>query len=654
MKPPVPRGSRAREVLAGAAVFLLAEAVRLAALWELSASPTFRTPVVDGAGYFEAARALAEGRGWDTIFFFQSFFYPGFLAAAVRVFGASPLPAKLLQALLGGLTCLLAWRIGRRCFEETAGLLAGLVVAAYGPLVFFETELVPAGWAAFWSAALVLALLRAADQKGLPRAFVWGVCGALAGLTRAEAFPFLLVGTWWLWHVRARGGDSRRDLRQMLGAVALGWALVLLPVAGLNQRLNGHFTFLPASGGINLHVGNNPDRCGTLAIRPGWRWYWLESLPLRAGVRDIWEGERYFLRRVLEYVRSQPRDFSRGLAVKTLELVNSRESPRETDLYLYRQWSRLLGALVWTARGFGFPFGLLLPAAAAGWLLLWRKAPAPLLVSSLLTSLAIVLVFVSARYRVALSPLLAVMAAGGLVEAVRLARERSWRPLSAAALLFAGVLLASWLPKPACRERTNYEAELYFNVGEQKVAQGRIAAALPDFAKALELDPRAVEARSALGAALYLEGRREDGLAQLAEAVRLEPENQYALNNLGNALMAEGRLEEAQLEFQKVLGLNPAFPDAVNNMGVLRARRGSLGEARRHFERALSLKPGHAEAHHNLGKTLALAGDWPGARRHFSEALRLRPHFSEARENLERLPAPGEVPAPVMTGAEPR
>ena len=50
---------------------------------------------------------------------------------------------KIVQALLGIGTCLLTWSIARRLLSARAALLAGIIVAYWGPLLFFSAQLLP-------------------------------------------------------------------------------------------------------------------------------------------------------------------------------------------------------------------------------------------------------------------------------------------------------------------------------------------------------------------------------------------------------------------------------------------------------------------------------------------------------------------------------
>jgi len=145
-------------------VFLLAVLVRAVYLYQSSDNPTFRAPVVDSLTYDQMARRVVEGEGITDNFFWQPLFYPLFVSMVYWLSNSSILCVKIVQAVLGAVTCVLAYRVGGKIFGRLAGILAGAITAVYMPLVFFEGELLAAGWAAFWSVATVLTLIKAAEK----------------------------------------------------------------------------------------------------------------------------------------------------------------------------------------------------------------------------------------------------------------------------------------------------------------------------------------------------------------------------------------------------------------------------------------------------------------------------------------------------------
>ena len=179
-------------------IFALALAVRLVYLGEIAKSPTYHVPIIDSASYDQHARLLVEKGVFYERFFWQGFFYPFFLAAVYLFTGGSILWARLIQILLGSLLCVLVYRLGAKLFGRRAGIVAGATAAFYGPLIFYDAELLDTGFSALWAVVLVLLVLRARDAKDLPSAALAGVCGGLAVVTRATFLPYFVVACVWL------------------------------------------------------------------------------------------------------------------------------------------------------------------------------------------------------------------------------------------------------------------------------------------------------------------------------------------------------------------------------------------------------------------------------------------------------------------------
>ncbi len=622
------------------AVFLFALLLRVLYLVESSGNPTFELPIVDSGDYYEMAREFFETRSIDKLFFYQPFFYPSFLSLVCLFFKSPIITAKLIQAVVGSLTCLLTFLLGKKVFGLRSGILAGAIAALYGPLVFYGGELLAASWAAFWSVALILLLIEAGERKSAGLFFVLGLCGGLSAITRPNFVPFFLAGSIWLAVV-----FRRRVVRGLVFLLA-GFLLIALPVAFQNYRLTGAFSILPASGGINLYLGNNPDPCRTLSARPGEEFQRIRDLPKGEGPAGRREEGSYFYRRTLDYLLDQPFSFLVGLARKTVRFCSSRETPRTVNIYVFRRWSRLLSLLVWKVGGFGFPFGVLLPLAACGIVYRRKEIPAPLYLFLIIYPLTIVLVHVSGRYRLAAIPPLIAVGAAGLEAVIGMAREKKWRRLAGAVVLMAGALLLSTLPGPFCEEKVNYYAELYAGLGGKHYQAGRVGEATAAYREALRIRPDYPHAHNNLGAIFAEEGELEEAISHYRAALRIDPAYAEARVNLGAALGREGRLDEAISQYRLAVEEIPFSAVAHNNLGASLARRGEMEEAVVHYREALRLNPDYADAHNNLGAALGEEGKLEEALFHFNEALRIEPGNLKSLHNrsfvFEKLKAGGK------------
>jgi hypothetical protein len=147
------------------AIFAGALALRLLAVFESLDNPSFFFPIVDAGAYDAIARELAANGNISPRLFWQPFLYPVFLAATYLISGGSILAAKVLQAIIGSLTCSLVFILGNRQLGKNVGLAAATITALYGPVILFEGELLAAGLAAFFAVLLVLLFTIVADRS---------------------------------------------------------------------------------------------------------------------------------------------------------------------------------------------------------------------------------------------------------------------------------------------------------------------------------------------------------------------------------------------------------------------------------------------------------------------------------------------------------
>jgi tetratricopeptide (TPR) repeat protein len=308
---------------------------------------------------------------------------------------------------------------------------------------------------------------------------------------------------------------------------------------------------------MNLYMGNKPDRPRHMAVRPGPQWMELLLLPARDGARTKAEEQRFFARRVARYIRTQPLDFAAGLARKTVHLLSTREIPSNFDLYAARRDSRLFSLLTWKAGRFGFPFGVLLPLAVVGLFVLRRRIPVPMALFLVLYPAAIVLVFVTARYRAPVIPVLAVPAAAGLWAVVDNARRRRWLPLAAMAGAVAGVGVLASLAGPFAAETIDYEAETCFSLGSELQQQNQLDAAEAWYRKGLERDPHFSEAYNSLGRIRAEQGRLDDAADLYRKAIELAPQHYWYHYNLGSVLLQQGKIDEGIRHSLEAIRLSP-------------------------------------------------------------------------------------------------
>jgi 4-amino-4-deoxy-L-arabinose transferase-like glycosyltransferase len=580
----------------GGVIFFLALGIRILYLADSADNPTFSIPIIDAMTYDTLAQNFVKtGKGSDG-FFWQSPFYPLFLSMIYKFFGTSMILVKILQAILGAFTCFLTYRLGTMLFDQKTGFTAGIISAFYIPMLFFEMELLAAGWATFFSVLLIFLLLRQIKAPNNRNIFYLGLCAALCVITRPVFLPFFaiagIIGVVLAWNRSA----SRRTM--LIAGVCLiaGFLIISVPTALWNKHLTGYARILPYSGGLNLYVGNNPDYEETIKIRPGNSWQKLMDIPVKLGLNDPSEGEKYFFNKVKTYAREHPKAFFTGLVRKGFEFISAREIPRNTDIYLFRQWSVILKAGVWKIGRWGFPFGCLLPLALLGMSYRYRTKGAWLILFVVVYTGAIVLVFVSARYRIPIIPALSVFAANAAVSLHYLLRRMPWRVIL---ILVIGVISSMVLGRLP-QETIHYRSELYYGIGSSCQKQGRITEAITAYQTAIAERDDYLEVYNNLGN-LYMQlNLTELALNTLQRSLAIYPNDDLTLNNLAVAYSKLGRFPEAEAFYRKSLVIEPDVPYRLMNLGLCLLEQEKEAEAKEIFDHILRIDPNYKKARNVL------------------------------------------------------
>jgi 4-amino-4-deoxy-L-arabinose transferase-like glycosyltransferase len=573
-------------------VLALALGIRLLYLMDSSDNPSFDMPILDANTYHTLARSFAAASKMTEAFFWQAPFYPLFLSLFYKLFGVSVLGVKLLQALLGAATCLLACRLATQLYDRRTGLVAGLICCFYAPMIYFESELLATGWATFWPLLLLLLLRNFQRAPSRWKAVGLGVVSGLSAITRPVFFPFLwimaLILGVWIW----RRNRALKPWSVQTACLLAGFLLVAVPVASWNKQLTGQARIRPYTGGVNFYIGNNRDYDEMINIRPGESWQALIDTPKQIGLTKPSEIEKYFVDQTKAYVKESPQAFFKGLFRKATEFFSAREIPRNTDIYLHREWSLMLRAGLWRWGRWAFPFGLLLPLALWGAI---RRSPRshPWLLLFVVTYVgSVVLVFVSARYRIPLIPEMSILAANGAVCMPRSVRRGAWKLL----LVLAAGTMIGMATAHVPQDDIDYKAELYYYLGGGYNRESRTEEAVAAYQRAITERPDYLEARINLGALYMREGRLGLAERQFASALRAHPDDPIILSNLAGVLYQKGNFQEAETLYQRSLRLEPGVPLRMINLGLCFFRQGKLEAAKAEFGDVLRLDPGNRKA----------------------------------------------------------
>ncbi len=529
--------------------------------------PSFSWPILDGAYYLDWARSILTGASWDGSAFYMAPLYPYLLAGFLRLFGESFTLLYLLQHLAVVASAGVLAEFARRAADEKAALATAALVLLYHPLLFFASrplgEPVPL-------LAISLALLLA-HAEGSP---MWAAAGVAAGVASLGRPNLLLVPALWA----AAEVGRRRYLRA--GALLLGTALAVSPVALRNHLVSGHLVPISANSGIVLYLGNGPGAVGGLTRIEGF-----------SGGLANQRAEAVALARARSHADLDPVEADRWWGREAL-----RERLRDPVGSLLLLGRRFLLTIDDAEHGLDYSpsidpvplrhaapvhFAILLALSAAAIVLAgFRGSGGRLAWLAIASCAAAPLIFyASSRHRLPMAMLLAVPAGVGLSGFLG-ARGAIPRGKLLRAIVVGASCGVISLAVPSGGAKRSEEANALLGLAESASRAGDLAAAERMTARAVELD---------------------GGSA----AVRF---------NRGAVLERAGRSREAEEEYRRALGIDPGFGEAAANLAGLLVKKGAAMEAVPILRRALAARPAHALCWTNLVVALRAAGDLAGAR----------------------------------------
>lgn len=472
---------------------LIALAYGAACLFSYWQTPLGRFPVLDERENLDLAAQIAAG-SLPAEPFYRAMGYP-LLLALFPALGTPPdllpLVATAFGLALHLVNTLLVARLALRLFASWRGsLFAGILHAIHPVLIFYALQIQDGVLAATLLLAGLFALIgpEAVTKPGPCRAALAGLAWALASLVRPQLLVLLpVLPLAWLWFHRERG-RAPAALASLAAALLAPWLLL----GAIQMRLHGEFRLLPTQGPYNLWAANHPGADGR---------YFIQTVPAPAGATHLNPTRHETLVLYARESGRPPREI-------TLDEANAHWRSRLLAIDA-GGWLRLLGRKTvylladydaYNNKTYAFhkarspwlrpnPLGwaLVLALATLGFAALFardRRAAAVWALAALALAAAVLLTFVSGRFRLPLLVLLCPLAGGVL----------AWRALPRHVLIcsatVAGILgaISAANPLGARDERTFVQDHLL--CASSAARAGDDLAAWNEAAAALRRSPR--------------------------------------------------------------------------------------------------------------------------------------------------------------------
>jgi tetratricopeptide (TPR) repeat protein len=185
------------------------------------------------------------------------------------------------------------------------------------------------------------------------------------------------------------------------------------------------------------------------------------------------------------------------------------------------------------------------------------------------------------------------------------------------------------------REPENPQA--FFLRGRVQVRLTKIRAAVPDFQRALDLDPERDEVRRQFAEALLDSGSWQEAQKHFERLQQRQPADPAALLGLARCRAEAGELDEAGALLDNLLAVQADSPLALIERGRVSLQLGNPAEAEKWLRRAISLDPSDRRANYLLFESLAGQGKESEARQQQEKANQVLADLARLGEIFEEL-----------------
>jgi len=172
-------------------------------------------------------------------------------------------------------------------------------------------------------------------------------------------------------------------------------------------------------------------------------------------------------------------------------------------------------------------------------------------------------------------------------------------------------------------------------LGELQFEAKNNNAAKAEFERAVQLDPKNIQAYLELGRVDEVESQADLAIGQYRQALDLQPEFAPLCIKIGNLYLHQGDLETARQYFQRALDANPEYAPAMANVAWVDALEGkNLNVALGMAQKAKSLMPDLPAITDTLAWVMYMRGNYADAVPLLQECVQMLPDSAEFRYHL--------------------
>ncbi len=559
--------------------------VRIVVLTEWNASVFNFAVWSDASTYNQWARKIITTGDWiGTQPFLMTPLYPYLLAVLYSMTGESLTAVRLLQHAVGIGTILLIYLSAEKLFNRRTAFFASFIAALYGPLLLFANLLLVETLKVFFLILSFYCVVSAKEKAGMRWWIAAGVSIGAAMLCRPTDMLLLIFVISWI--VISPGITPSVKLRSsvMIAASAL---IIVLPVTIRNYAVSKEFIPVTSNGGLNFYLGNNAKAVGVyynvdgldLANDPDGRVF-LEMTTGR--VYTPGEASSYWMTESKKFISEYPVDFLKLFGKKLLLFFHYKEIGQLGYNYHFVAKNAV------PVLGYLLTFIIVFPLSVIGIISLRKNWKKYILLFGFLAAqiLSVVLFFVTDRFRLSSIPFFILFAGVGIDWLIA-----QWKTGLRKELMIAGVVT---LLAVSLTSILNLRIDDEFSMEHEYIGLNYFDAklyekALFEFRQALH-DKETFHVRNNIGNVYAAVGNIPAAMQEYRRGAELNPRQSISAFSMGTAFVRVQQFDTALVYFELAKKLNPKFAPAYLNAGLAYWFKADYSAAEKNLEQYMEME----------------------------------------------------------------
>jgi len=601
-------------------IFLIAFCVRFINLETVKNNPYFDYPIMDENYHDVWAQEIAEGNVFVNVPFYRAPAYPYFLGFIYSIFGHGYYIPRLIGIIIGSLSCVLIYLVGKELFKPNIGILAALLACFYSMFLYFDSMLLTTNLEVFFCLFGILWLLFWLKTKKNLHLVLFGILWGLASITRPNFLIFVPIFVFYL--LFSFNKEPLKKRLQFVIIFFIGVVPALVAVILINIFAGKDTVWVAWNGGINFYLGNNQYANGWSATSPELDATWWGGYRDAIIIAEQKMGQKllpsqisnYWFKQGFDYIVSKPLDWA-GLMLKKIYLMfNSFEISNNQNIQSFILFSPLMRIPL-------LNYGLIISLAIWGIVCSDKKRVVIIIFLFMLSyALSIVLFFVNARYRMPLVPFLLIFAAVAVLWIIQKFVEKKYKHAVLSIFIIGGLFVFANSDFYGTHS-VDYN-RIQVSLGNRFSESGEYNRAVQEFKKALDYNPQNTDALNALGTTYIMMGKPYDAMRVFRESIHIN-NNADALCKLGVIYFQFGWMDSAQSCFNDAMIMGSTNPEGYYYIGVYYAFAKQPNLAIKNLETSLQYYPDPKyinSIHYNLGRLYLEINKIEEAKKHLLQA----------------------------------